>query len=29
MAEYPGQAGWAYIEYGHEVWQVRITRLTR
>jgi uncharacterized protein (DUF2249 family) len=29
MAEYPGQAGWAYIESGPEVWQVRITRLTR
>ncbi|MDI3339154.1 MAG: DUF2249 domain-containing protein [Sphaerobacter sp.] len=27
MAEYPGQAGWEYVESGPEVWQVRITKL--
>lgn len=27
QAEQPGQAGWAYLEEGPEVWKVRISRL--
>lgn len=27
MAEHPGEADWAYLESGPEVWQVRITKL--
>jgi uncharacterized protein (DUF2249 family) len=29
MAEHPGEVGWAYLEQGPEVWQVRISRLAR
>ena len=29
MAERPGEVGWAYLEQGPEVWQVRISKLAK